>query len=107
MNRIKNMTPHELAFIKEDGSILRLPPEKTPARVTVDTVIVGDIDGIPVTRSAFGEIENLPEKEEGTILIVSSIVAQRARDRDDVFVPNQSVRDDSGKIVGCRSLAKI
>lgn len=81
------------------------------ARVASHTVKVGEIvcDGkiIPVTGTSYGEVEGLPAPSEGTIYIVSSLVASRCKDRTDVFIPNESVRDDKGRIVGCRSLGRV
>lgn len=104
---IKNMTPHAVNFVDQDGDILRtVEPSGTVARVSVKTETIGKIDGIPVTSSVYGEIENLPEPEEGTVFIVSSLVAGRT-DREDVFIPNESVRDEQGRIIGCRSLGRV
>lgn len=100
---IINCTPHEVNIVNGPT----IPPSGIIARVTATTVTIGEVDGIPVTTTAFGQVENLPEPEEGTIYIVSSLVAQRCRDRNDVFIPNESVRDENGRIIGCRSLGRI
>ena len=106
--KVTNLTPHSISFINEDGTqILVVEPSGEVARVSVRTETVGKINGIPVTTSVFGEVENLPDPQDGTIYIVSSLVAQRCHDRDDVFIPNESVRDDKGRIIGCRSLGTI
>lgn len=106
--KFTNLTPHAITFLAEDGSVLRtVEPSDTLARVSTKTVTIGDIDGIPVTATEFGEVEGLPEPEDGTIYIVSSLVAQRVPNRGDVFIPNESVRDDKGRIIGCRSLGRI
>lgn len=60
-----------------------------------------------MTETVFGEVEGLPETQEGTIYVVSSLVAQRVPNRTDVFIPNESVRDDQGRIIGCKSLGRI
>ena len=102
-----NLTPHAITFVDEDGSVLRtIEPSGTLARVSTKTVSIGDIDGIPVTTTEFGEVEGLPEPEGNTVYIVSSLVAQRVH-RWDVFIPNESVRDEHGRIIGCRSLGRI
>lgn len=81
-------------------------PSGTIARVSATTIDIGEVDGIPVTETAFGPVENLPEEAEDTIYIVSSLVAQRVN-RPDVYIPNESVRDSEGRIIGCRSLGRI
>lgn len=105
---IINLTPHDVCIFSDDGMACRvIPASGNVARLTTQTVRDGYIDGIPVTKTVFGDVENLPAPEDGTVYIVSSLVAQRCKDRDDVFVPNESVRDVNGKIVGCKSLGKI
>lgn len=58
-----------------------------------------------VKISRFGEIKNLPEPEEGTIYIVSQIVATAAKDRDDLFMVEDTIRDTEGRIIGAKNLA--
>jgi len=62
---------------------------------------------VDIMQKSFTEIEGLPEPKEGTIYIVSALVAGAAKDRDDLVVPNDTIRDDQGRIIGCRNLARI
>lgn len=93
-----------------------LPPSGTVARCKVDReetarIIAQDIDGwditLPISKTKFGEVEGFPAPEEGTIYIVSNLVAQAVPDRKDVFFPDDVVRDENGNIIGCRALGKI
>lgn len=103
-----NLTPHAINFVNNDGeTILTVEPSGELTRVVTQTLTIGYVDGIPVTATDFGEVEGLPEKEEGTVFLVSSLVAQRCKDRNDVFIPNESVRDDKGRIIGCKSLGRV
>ena len=104
---IVNLTPHAITLIIDGEDDLVIKPSGRVARVATSTVTIGDVDGIPVTTTSFGEVEGLPEPEDGTIYIVSSLVAQRVPERGDVYIPNESVRDERGRIVGCRSLGRI
>jgi len=55
-------------------------------------------------------IEGLPEPQKDAIYIVSAIAAQvisTKRDRDDVYIVDDSVRDGNGKIIGVKALAKV
>jgi hypothetical protein len=105
---IINLTPHAVSFIGDDGNIIRtIEPSGTLARLATRTVKLGEVDGIPVTGTEFGAVEGLPEPTPNTVFIVSSLVAGRVPDREDVFIPNESVRDEKGRIVGCRSLGRI
>lgn len=103
---IINMTPHDITIVRPDNNIV-IPASGRLARVSSRTETVGEIDGIPVTTTVFGEVEGLPAPKDGVVYVVSSLVAGRVPERSDVFVPNESVRDESGRIVGCKSLGRI
>lgn len=106
--KIMNMTPHAINFVSADGTpVLTVEPSGVVARVSAKTETVGAIDEIPVTETIFGSVQDLPDSEPGTIYIVSSLVAGRVPERDDVFIPSESVRDEKGRIVGCKSLGRI
>lgn len=107
--QIINLTPHSITIVDEnDMPILVLPKTDVPARVSCSIVTTGEtINGIPVTANSYSDIENLPAPAEDTVYIVSSIVASRCKNRNDVFVPNESVRNDAGIIIGCRSLGRV
>lgn len=106
--RLINLTPHAITFVNSEGNpILVVEPSGSVARVEATTVVTGSIDGIPVTETQFGEVEGLPDAEPGKVFIVSALVAKRVPKRKDVFIPNESVRDDKGRIIGCRSLGRV
>ena len=104
---IINLTPHAVNFIREGFEPLVIEPSGNVARLSTKTVVIDEIAGIPVTTTEFGEIEGLPDPAENTIYITSSLVAGRCSERTDVFIPNESVRDDAGRIIGCKSLGRI
>lgn len=104
--KIVNLTPHSITFVKESGNLV-IEPSGTIARVSTSTQVIGEIDGVPITETVFGEVENLPEPQEDTIFLVSSLVAQRCKERSDVFIPNESVRDSEGRIIGCKSFGRV
>lgn len=129
--RVVNLTPHTINFIVShslerdligtpeyvtEDRTYALPPSGTVARCKVDReetdrIIAQDIDGwditLPISKTRFGEVEGLPEPEEGTIYIVSNLVAQAVSHREDVFFPDDIVRDSQGNIIGCRGLGKL
>jgi hypothetical protein len=113
---IVNLTPHTINIVKEDNTILRIEPSGNLARVTTSTECVDvvtvktDVNtgfDIPITTTRYGEVEGLPDPTPNTIYVVSSLVAERVPGRRDVFIPNESVRDDKGRIIGCRSLGIV
>ena len=103
---IINLTPHAITFVTEAGSIV-IEPSGTVARLSTSTQTVGSVDGIPITETVFGEIQGLPEPHEGDVFLVSSLIAGRCKERNDVFIPNESIRDEAGRIVGCKSLGRV
>jgi len=111
--KIVNLTPHPLNLMPEgpEGPVVTIPPSGQVARCTVDRVQVDTVtvDGIsvPVNQTRFGKVENLPEPQEGTIFIVSALTAQAVPEREDVFITDDAVRDEQGRIIGCRALARI
>ncbi|RLF66767.1 MAG: hypothetical protein DRN30_01515 [Thermoplasmata archaeon] len=111
IKKIKNLTPHEVTLVGEDGKVIATFPSEGLLRLSqkterVGTISVGDGVEIPITETTFGGIEALPPREEGTIYIVSALTCQAAPDRDDFYIPNQTVRDENGRIIGCRSLSR-
>lgn len=115
-NNIRNLTPHDIVFVSEGGKELVVKPSGSIARVSVTTEITGYMSVItesgetlviPITENVYGEVENLPVADGGTIFIVSQIVASRVPNRRDVYIPNESVRDEQGRIIGCRSFGHI
>jgi len=108
--RLINLTPHPVNLLLE-GRTITVPPEGTVARVREeilpDAGIMVDGDFIPVVRKVLREVTGLPEPSEGVIFVVSLAVAQAARDREDLFVPDDFVRDEEGRILGARRLSRL
>ena len=106
VTKIVNLTPHEIIIFSEDGKKLAtLLPSGIVARVTMTQKEIGKILGMPVYKSVWGEVENLPPAETGTVYLVSQIVLQALNgNRPDVIAPNTAlaVRDENGKIIGVR-----
>lgn len=99
MTKIINLTPHPIVIT--DGPTFE--PSGTVARVSVQQVDVGDINGIPVKAQTFDDIVDLPAPSDDTVYIVSTIVLSAAKEigRTDVVAPDTSnaVRDDEGRII--------
>lgn len=120
--KVVNLTPHAITVVREcetsDGGLETFAvhePSGRMARCTSKTVQTGTINGIPITKTVFGDIQlvdgegnvyPMPEICDDTIYIVSALVA-RASDRPDFFIVNETVRDEKGRIVGCKSFARV
>ena len=124
MGQIRNLTPHVVIILdpacaeynprtrsfdlKGDLIVSRkIEPEQVALpRVSSTEVEMDPVDGVPVVQVQFGEVENLPDAQDGVFLVVSAITANAARDRQDLLIPARMVRDAQGKILGCLALAK-
>lgn len=102
MSTIVNLTPHEIVL---RGITLT---SAGVARCETSSIKIGEVNGIAINRRSFGEVYGLPEPEADTYYIVSSIVAQAVRGlRNDCLVVDETIRDEAGRIVGCKSLARV
>lgn len=108
MSKIVNCTPHALVFLNAEGQVIRtLEPSGIIPRVSTSSSVLGEIDGIPEETTVYGEITGLPAPAEDTIYVVSNLVAQACPERQDLRTPGQQIRDMAGRVIGCRSLAKV
>lgn len=93
MKKIVNLTPHVIRLI--DGT------EIESAGLARVSSTHSDFDSNGVCRVTFGEIQGLPAPEEGTLYVVSALVAQAAR-RPDVVSPATghplAQRDEKGQV---------
>lgn len=105
-----NCTPHDLHFVTEQGTVT-LARSQHIARAEMFREVLGEArhEGvvIPIHRLRYGRLTGLPAPVEGVVYVVSMVAAQAAIDRDDVLVVDDAVRDDQGRIVGCRALATL
>lgn len=102
-----NCTPHPITLVNEEGvEIFTLPKGEVIPRLTQTTQVVGEVMGIPITETQFGQTTDLPEPQEGVLLVVSRLVLTANPERKDLLVPNEMIRNAEGHIVGCKSLAR-
>lgn len=111
MQKIVNLTPHTINFVGQDNAIVASIPSSGVARATqrreiVDTIMANGVT-LPIARCIYGDVQGLPEPMDDTIYIVSAITAQAVPTRPDVFIVDDSVRDESGRIIGVRGLAHV
>lgn len=110
---LKNFTPHVVTIVDNEGnSVAKIEPEATPARCAVSSQQVSTIEvagvEVPVSTSIMGEAQGLPAPEAGVYLIVSRIVAEACKGtRSDLVVPDKTVRNEAGQIVGCAGFAVV
>ena len=78
-----NCTPHEVVL--NDGTTFA--PSGVCPRISSGYT---EPDANGVATPTFGEVEGLPEPQEGTLYIVSGMVLSAVKDRDDLVAPATS-----------------
>ena len=104
VKKVRNLTPHDVVVVREDGSTLVYKPEPTPARVDVCLEAVESDSEFPMFSESYGKVVGLPKSEYGTVLIVSGLVCSAMPNRFDLVHPVGLVRDNEGRVVGCKGL---
>ena len=86
-----------------------LPKCDNPCYVETEQMIIGKLAGVPIAKTEFKKIINLPESEDGTYYIVSRLSMDYVPfDREDVFCVDTgptSVRDENGQVVAVTQLS--
>lgn len=102
---IKNLTPHDITVLAEDGTVLAvIPASGAVARVSMTRMAIGTVAGLPAYRLTPGPVVGLPDPSEGVILIVSAMVREAVKGRMDVFSPGDLKRGPDGQPIGCVGL---
>ncbi len=96
---IINLTPHEIVLPDRT-----LPPDGRLPRCSEITSLVGTFEGIDLIVRSYGEVDHIPEPEEGILYIVSMLVRLALPGRKDLASPGDLVRDKQGKIIGGKNL---
>ena len=108
--KFRNLTPHAITVVREDGCETVFQPDPSgPARVSVRTETLPAIAGFRLQQQAFGKVENLPEFDGNTVLIVSALVLAQCKDRADVVAPDtgrDAVRNEQNQIVAVRGFVR-
>lgn len=105
-----NLTPHPVRFrfdasnepIAIETDLVFEPMDVShPARIDSVEQDAEPIDGMPVTVTVFGDIYDLPEQQEGIVLIVSLPVVQKlAGSRPDVVAPHTGPKGGAIRVPG-------
>jgi len=105
---IINLTPHAVTVIPgEDGSEpTTYPPSGKVARLVARQGQFRYVCGDFVPSFTYGMLEEPVERVKGTAYIVSLVTAL-ASFRADFLYPYDEVRDEDGRIIGCRTLAVV
>lgn len=111
---LRNLTPHEVRVVDDQGNLIVAVPSVGVARANQRDESAGfvEVNGVlvPVVKTVF-EGTDLPEPTEGVAYIVSKITVDAAaasgRSTEDLFFPSGvPMRDAAGQIIGVRALAQ-
>jgi hypothetical protein len=101
---IENWTSVTIRFLDpEAGIVIDIPAEPSaPARVRMDHE---KVEGYKyITKTFFGEHDNLPPPRDNVFLVVSNVIKSLYPERDDLVVPNRIIRNGGGA-VACQGFA--
>lgn len=100
-----NLIGHDIT-ISGHGTLSK---SENPCRVETEQIIIGKICGVPIAKTQFKKLVNLPEQEDGTYYIVSRICMDYLPfKREDVFcvdTGSSAIRDESGQVVAVTQLS--
>ncbi len=113
-----NLTPHAITAIRPDGTQETFPSHGV-VRLESRKVAMGEIDGFPLFKEIFGEIQGVPEKIDRKAAYIVSALCKGALEEyfEDQFEDHESeglprvvspgalVRDAEGKVVGCQGFS--
>ena len=86
-----------------------LPKADKPCRVETEQMIIGKLAGVPIVKTEFIKLVNLPDPEDGTYFIVNRITMDFIPfGREDVFCVDTGptvIRDEYGQVVAITQLS--
>jgi hypothetical protein len=86
-----------------------LPKSDNPCYVETEQMIIGKLAGIPIVKTNFIKLVNLPDPEEGTYFIVNRITMDYIPFlREDIFCVDtgpSAARDENGQVVAVTQLS--
>ena len=107
-----NLTPHDINIkMSDEEGFFTIAPSGVVARCkteynTVAQVVAGG-DTFNIRERYFNEPQDLPEPKEGTLYIVSRIVAEAMSGvRNDLLMVDGVIRDENGRPIGCEAFAR-
>jgi hypothetical protein len=72
----------------------------------VEVLDAGEFAGVPLLVERLGDPVDVPPARPMTVWVVSRLAAEAIR-RDDLVYPADVVRDDDGRVVGCRAFGVV
>jgi len=106
MEKLVNLTPHEVMIFHIDGHRYTIPPSGEVARVRSEYEPCDNVEIFSTVKCIYGRVSGLPAPENGTYYIVSGLVLNvLGNTRPDCIAPDTgpaAVRDEHGNVIGVR-----
>lgn len=108
-----NLTPHDIVYCHVDNRMIVYPVSDSVARIEETTTsgykLFDDKNNVWLTSNniEYGNVTGLPEPKKGVTYIVSRVVADACRDRDDLVFPDKPTRDYNGQITSCLAFGRF
>jgi len=115
MSVFVNLTPHPVVIRRPDGSEFTIAPSGNVARVESFEECLHDMEGIPVIRRRWGDVQPGTSIEPGKIYIVSSLVLNALEGKHSQWLPSMvapdtgptAIRDEKGQILAVTRLVRV
>lgn len=112
--RLVNLMRYDLNVYDTNGLMTSLPPSGEVVGVNeVTRMSVADFDNVGHLPVALieSQLDRIPDPVDGVAYVVPMRVLiamnEGGYDISDIYSPNMLVKDDSGRIIGCRRLMQI
>ncbi len=105
--KIVNLLGYNVSYYNYNGEETVFPAGKgLPQKLTGTLTVVDTAEGINVIKFVYPSAEaiGIPKQTKDTFYIVSQQICQAYPDRKDLVYPSNFVKDEAGKIVGCKML---
>ena len=105
-----NLTMHDINLYdyedKYNFVIHTIPPSGDIVRLDSAEETLFRLGNIEVNQVTYSSADELPPMVKNQYYIVSALVANAYPDRRDFLMVHKTVRDDNGRIIGCRAFAQ-
>ena len=107
--KIINLTPHEIVYIKADGTSETFP---SSGNLRADRVELSreEKDGFIICKYGYLRQDMGEDINEDCYFIVSKITLEALKgldvDTSNFLIVGDTVKDDNGKVIGCRSFSR-
>lgn len=105
--KVVNLLGYPVSYHNYNGDITEFPAGKgLPQKLTGTLTVVDTAEGINVIKFVYPTTDaiGIPKPAKDTFYIVSQQICQAYPDRKDLVYPSNFVKNEEGKIIGCKML---